>query len=353
MEATFSQFRFYVYTRLKLSIPAKEVFNELQVVWGDQAPSYAVIRKWKVEFKTEARSSFEDTPRSGRPKSTRTDAMIQAVKEAIEDDPKLSTRDIAMLLQVDHMTVHRILDEDLLLRNVCSVWVPHCLTATQAQLRVTCAKQLRRILHSLESSRYDAYAVADETWIHFDPQHTKADDRVWIKVTDPRPQVVRPSLTLRKTMLLVAFTPTGRFSVCATEPNETVDSDKFIEFVRHTGDKWRNLRCNPIYLSEIQWQMDNARPHKSGVTQQFLENRGVTLVWQSPYSPDMNLCDRFLLKLLKAALREKTFQSHSEVEKDALHFLRSLPEELLQNEVECLYDHCQAIINVGGAYVTD
>ena len=353
MNADFSHFRFYVYTRIKLGITSKEVFEELKSAWGDQAPSYPTIRKWKTEFSCGSITFFDDAARSGQPSTSRNESTINQVREAIEQDSRMSTRDLSELLNVDNATIHRILTEELSLHYVCSVWIPHQLTAKNMELRVGSAKAIRKCLHSLKAAKFDRYVVTDETWVTFDPQHTKTESKVWIARDEPRPQVVRSSLSNRKTMLLVAFTANKRFSVCATAPNETVDSQLFIDFMRKTGDKWRTLRSNPFTLKELHLQMDNARPHSSAATTQFLEERGVSIVWQSPYSPDFNLCDRFLFNTLKAGLRKQTFQSHLEVEEAALRFLRQLPEEHLHAEIEKLYDHCQAVIDAGGAYVTD
>ena len=65
------------------------------------------------------------------------------------------------------------------------------------------------------------------------------------------------------------------------------------------------------------------------------------------------MCDRFLLNYLKTELRKHTFQSHMEVEAAALQCLRGIPEEVLHHEVQKLYDHCQDIIDAGGAYVIE
>src|SRR5436853_7646111 len=88
--------------------------------------------------------------------------------------------------------------------------------------------------------------------------------------------------------------------------------------------------------------------HTSTATRKFLDDRRVSTVWQSPYSPDLNMCDRFLFSALKAALRDKAFQSHLEVEDAALNFFRRISLEVLQDEVDKLYDDCQAIIDGGG-----
>ena len=78
------------------------------------------------------------------------------------------------------------------------------------------------------------------------------------------------------------------------------------------------LRFNAVRLNQISLQMDNARPHTARVVKDFLQKRGITTIWQSPYSPDLNLCDRFLFLWLKNSLREMTFNSPEDVKKASL-----------------------------------
>ena len=89
-------------------------------------------------------------------------------------------------------------------------------------------------------------------------------------------------------MLLVAFTPNKRISMETTPTGVTVDSQFFINFMRHTGDLWRTLRSNPIRLNEVLWQMDNARPHTRKAVKEFLATRDMNLLLQSPRIPDFN-----------------------------------------------------------------
>ena len=75
-------------------------------------------------------------------------------------------------------------------------------------------------------------------------------------------------------------------------------------------------------------------------------------LWQSPYSPDLNLCDRLLFDWLKRQLRNEVLTDHEEVEISALQHLRSIPETTLSRELQRLLDHCDSIIANGGDYVT-
>ena len=75
-------------------------------------------------------------------------------------------------------------------------------------------------------------------------------------------------------------------------------------------------------------------------------------VSKSPYSPDINLCDRFLFTRLQEHCRAKEHGNGEELYIDAKRYLRSLPEDLLLHELNKLLEHCRAVIREAGAYVT-
>lgn len=81
---------------------------------------------------------------------------------------------------------------------------------------------------------------------------------------------------------------------------------------------------------------------------------GITMLHQSPYSPDLNLCDRFLFTRLQGHCRRAHYVDGKELYRDAKRFLLSLPEDLLKHELEKIRQHCRAVIRegLGGAYVT-
>ena len=125
-----------------------------------------------------------------------------------------------------------------------------------------------------------------------------------------------------------------------------------MNFVWSTGEKWRTLRTNPIALRELVWQHDNARPHVKQAVQSFFAARHIELLPQPAYSPDLNLCDRWLNDRIKTELRQQHFDNHCDVEKAIVDVLRSIPVEQYRHELEKLIRHCSQIIDVGGGYVT-
>ena len=362
-------FKFYAHIRFKLHVSASDVYSELCQARVEGAPSRRTIFRWFKEFQDTADTDMDEGSNAhkeeasgdehcrgagvGRRRTSRTAENIQAVKTFVNDDCHVSVRFLAACLNIGKSTVHEILTQDLALRNVSSVWVPHNLSEENKACRVNCAKQIRRLFFQEGMEAFcDKLVVQDETWVYLKGQQNKQQNRCWLQADQPRPQVVRRSLSDKKVMLLVAFTPSKRFSIMVLPPKQTADADFMIRFVRHTGDLWRCLRTNPIHLNEIWWQWDNARPHKAKRVQDFFNERNIKTVFQSPYSPDLNLCDRFFFQWLKSDFGSSNFQNGEELQRAALQWARELKEEDLHREVQRLVDYCQAVINAGGSYVT-
>ena len=145
-----------------------------------------------------------------------------------------------------------ILTQDLHMRNVSSVWVPHQLSNANKETRVNCAKSIRRsFFREGMESFFKKLVVQDETWVYLSGQRSKRKNRCWLTRDQARPQVVRRTLSDRKVMLLVAFSPSKQFSISAVAPGESVNATRIIDFLQHTGTFWRNLRSNPIHLNEV------------------------------------------------------------------------------------------------------
>ena len=61
------------------------------------------------------------------------------------------------------------------------------------------------------------------------------------------------------------------------------------------------------------WMHDNARPHAATLTTQFFDGHHLQRVKQSPYSPDLNQCDKWLNKAMKKETKKSVYNDADEV----------------------------------------
>jgi len=110
-------------------------------------------------------------------------------------------------VNIDRVTVRKILTEDLDMRKVCAKIVPKELTEEQEQRRVTiCQDLLER-----QDDILDHVITGDETWAYqYDPE-TKRQSAHWKIANSPRPKKFRQSKSRVKTMLLIFFMLEGLF----------------------------------------------------------------------------------------------------------------------------------------------
>ena len=108
-----------------------------------------------------------------------TKANIAAVKVVVEQDARLSVKDIASCTGISEGSVQTILKRRLDLRKVCARWVPHLLTEKQKTQRLKCARELLKPYKGCNSRVISNLLTGDETWVHmFEPQR-RADNKQW------------------------------------------------------------------------------------------------------------------------------------------------------------------------------
>lgn len=344
-------FRSYIYIECKRGQTATAIYQQLLQAGVENPPSRTTVFEWWNRF-SQGRVSLDDDQRCGRPISLATDDNVTRVKELLDADPHLSLRMLSMDMDFSKDTVRNILTAGGF-RKVCSRWVPHNLTQAHKQARVECAQDM---LHRFRSNSIEDcskfWCTEDETWALYQTPNTKAQNMVWLAPGQPKPSVVKPQLTNRKVLLLVAFTADKKLSIDGVNPGVTVDSERYVEFAHRTGELWRKLRFRPTKLASLWWQHDNARCHAAAATANFFARRRTILIKQAPYSPDLNLCDRWVNKILKQAFRNHHFASGDEMVQHSLQAMQQVPEERYISEFKNLFKYCERVIECQGDYCT-
>lgn len=350
MNLSKENFRSYIFIEFKRGQTATQIHQQLLSAGVENVPSRTTVFEWWNRF-NQGRMSMDDDERCGRPISVATEATLAKARKLIADEPHLSLRMLAMELDCSKDTVRNILTSNLGLRKVCSRWVPHHLTQANKQARIECAMEMlqRYKSNSLEDC-CQFWCTEDETWALYDTPKTKAQNMVWLSPGQPKPTVVKPKLTNRKVLLIVAFTADKKIFIDAVESGVTLNAERYIQFVHRTGEIWRKLRHKQTKLASLWWQHDNARCHIAAATQKFFKRRKVTLVKQAAYSPDLNLCDRWVNKSLKQAFRNQHFSDGDEMIQHSLHVMEQVPEERYIREFKNLFSYCERVIECGGDY---
>jgi len=130
---------------VKLGKTPSEALELLQQVYGDETMSRSHVFEWHKRFK-EGRQDVEDDPRSGRPSTSRTDANVERVRQAVRDDRRMTVRLIASELGMNRDSVWKIITEDLGMRKICAKMVPKLLTDDQKDRRLqVCQDILERL----------------------------------------------------------------------------------------------------------------------------------------------------------------------------------------------------------------
>ena len=97
----------------------------------------------------------------------------------VEQDARLSVKDIASCTGISEGSVQTILKKRLDLRKVCARWVPYLLTEEQNTQRLKCARELLKTYKGCNSRVISNLLTGDETWVHmFEPQR-RADNKQW------------------------------------------------------------------------------------------------------------------------------------------------------------------------------
>jgi histone-lysine N-methyltransferase SETMAR len=79
---------------VKEGLTPNEIHSKFIKVFGGSSPSFSTIKKWAAEFKR-GRTSLEDDPREGCPKSATTPEIIEQVHDMVLDDRWMKLREIA------------------------------------------------------------------------------------------------------------------------------------------------------------------------------------------------------------------------------------------------------------------
>ncbi len=276
----------------------------LRTAYGNECFCRTQVFLWHKRFR-DGRGDVVDLPRASRSKTGRTPENVQAVKDLIEGDRRLSVGGISAITGIAHTTVFRILRRDLLLRRRAAKFIPRLLTIEQMNHWMSVCKRLLQRT-AVDKSFFSRVITMDETWAYqYDPE-LKTQSSQWIPKGGRHPIKAMRSRATGKVLLVSFFDQQGMIHIeflC-----RTVGANLFVDILRRLRDSIR-MRRGKRFLRDCWLYMDNAPAHTANITKQFLIQTGMRVLEHPPYSPDLAPSDFWLYRRLKKPLRGKRYDN--------------------------------------------
>lgn len=336
MEPTTENINFFVAILTKNDYSAPEIHHLLLNACGE-IKSLRRIQDISKQYRNNERKGASRVQGSGRPRTQTSDENATKVKQLLDEDCTLSIRGISALTDLGISSVYRIVSEKLLLKCVHARWVPHRLTEDHKVQRVKLAQKLLRNLniHTV---------VVDEKWIYSDHLPSRQDNSYWVAADGDRPTIPRRTISDRKFHIIIACNFCGDFRFQVLERKQSINAERYVNFLKTILDIKR--------VGHLDLMHDNARPHVAVMTQAFCEEHGIKLLRQPPYSPDMNLLDRFVFRNLEFDRRKKQFPNINSLSEYIANFMKNKMTKLkLSTEFEHLKNHLHEVIKKHGDYI--
>ena len=214
-----------------------ETVRKIQQAFLDEAMSATQIKEWYNKFK-EGRTSVESDQRSGRPSTCRNKVVINKVNDLIQDDRRLTVREIGDELNISKDSAHAILTQDLGMHRVAAKFVPRLLSQEQQRVRNEVAEDLLQTCEAIPEY-LDTIITGDETWVYGYDSETKAQSSQWKHPSSPRPTKARQVRSKTKVMLTVFFDCRGIVHHEFAPENQTVTKEYYREVLRRLREAVR------------------------------------------------------------------------------------------------------------------
>lgn len=316
---------------------------------GNDAPKLHTVEVWFHKFR-EGIFSFEDAPRSGRPKEAVTPENVDRVRELIKVHRNITYEEIEEELGIGANAVHSILHDHLGVKKMVSRWIPHLLSSDQKRHRVEWCQFMLQKFNEGQSKRVADIVTGDETWLfNYDPG-TKADDTVWVFEGEPHPTKVVRGRSAAKQMVAIFLRRSGLVATVPLEHGKTVNAEWYCGTCLAKVFEALEQKRPHAGLQGILLHHDNAPAHTAAPTLDFLHERGVQLVSHPPYSPDLAICDFGLFPEMKEHLRGKRFQTSNEAVAAMNEFFDMMPVSFYQELYDKWFWRMKKVIAANGEY---
>ncbi len=218
---------------------------------------------------------------------------INKVKTLLEEQGKLSLREICQQTDLKMGVVVRIVKKELKLKHRAPKFIPTELTDQQKETRKeTCEENIQSLCDAPDPEQFvHSIVTGDETWVNTCEQETKQQSSVWLLTSAPRPKKALQIPGNKKSMLTLFCDAKGVLLIDWLELKEKVDSARYIQTLSKLKEAIRQKQPELWADRSFLLHHDNASPHTSFDTTKKLQKWGLKILPHPPNSPDMAPCD--------------------------------------------------------------
>jgi [histone H3]-lysine36 N-dimethyltransferase SETMAR len=337
MEKSKQHIRHCLLFQYQCQASAAEATRIICSVIAPDAVSIKTAEMWFKRFRN-GDYSLEDKPKSGRPSTINLDSL----KELIESDPSLTTRQLATTLRCSKNTISYHFSK-LELVSKLGALIPYDLNQLQLNSRVEAGQRL------LDLHRSQAWLkqiiTCDEKWVCYNNITRK---RQWVKRTEHAKPTPKPPLHQKKRMLSVWWGTRGVVYWELVPPNKTIDNIVYCAQIERLTEKLRTIYPN---WGKVYYQHDNARPHVHKDVQNKIKSLNWEILEHPAYSPDLAPSDYYLFLSLSNDLRNRQFKEERDLKEYLSSFFRSKSPEFYERGINDLPRRWRMVIDSHGEYV--
>ena len=289
----------------KKGLTPKDIHNDMVALLGKDAPSYATVKRWVVEFKR-SRQSVEDDTCPGRPVTVAMPEMVNKVHDIVMTDRRVTERYIASTVGISQVRVHSILTEDLEMRKLSARWVPRLRTVDQKHTRRTLSRTNLNLFEEDPANFLKRFVTTDETWVHYFTPEAIQQSKQWKHPGSPPPKKAKTVPSAGKVMASVFWDTDGILLIDYLQKGQTINSTYFASLLMHLQEKIKVKRRGKL-TKDVLFHQDNAPVHKSVIAIAAIHDCGFKLIEHPPYSPDLAPSDFIYFQNSKQQFPAPTF----------------------------------------------
>lgn len=343
-------FRMLVFNHFKNDKKVNEIYNEFVRLYPHKHPSISFVWYWMRRFRL-GYTSFNDEPRSGRPKNTIDGKYDSKLKEMIAESPTISIRALAHVMHSSMTKTRVYINKNLGLKKVSCKWMPFKLTEKHKQARIDFCHNFLNTYGNINKKVLYNLVTGDETWLRFYDPLIGPQSKIWAGKDMAPQKITKKSMADKKIMVCVFFSKKAVETVTLLNKEEKANAHWFRDqCIVPLIDKWQNSHVKHS-SNNLVIHFDNAPPHTSNIVNNYInDKKRVSRLDHPPYSPDLSPCDFWLFPTIKNKMKGSVYLSESEILEDFQKNLDLLgPNNFNKAYIEWI-KRCKEVIRKNGDY---